>query len=72
MLQQRIGLAPFDNGIGDLRIAAWRFGAHRSLTDDVLGTPHDVTWQELRIETFFPADAASEHALQSLIGNTKP
>jgi transcriptional regulator with XRE-family HTH domain len=25
-----------------------------------LGTPHDVTLQELRIETFFPADAASE------------
>jgi len=27
-----------------------------------LGTPHDVTLQELRIETFFPADAASEEA----------
>jgi hypothetical protein len=25
-----------------------------------LGTPQDVTLQELRIETFFPADAASE------------
>jgi len=25
-----------------------------------LGTPHDVTLQELRIETFFPADARSE------------
>ena len=27
-----------------------------------LGTPQDVTLQELRIETFFPADAASERA----------
>jgi hypothetical protein len=27
-----------------------------------LGTPRDVTLQELRIETFFPADAASEDA----------
>jgi transcriptional regulator with XRE-family HTH domain len=27
-----------------------------------LGTPQDVTLQELRIETFFPADEASEHA----------
>ena len=25
-----------------------------------LGTPRDVTLQELRIETFFPADAASD------------
>jgi aldehyde dehydrogenase (NAD+) len=25
-----------------------------------LGTPHDVTLQELRVETFFPADEASE------------
>ena len=24
-----------------------------------LGTPHDVTLQEIRIECFFPADAAS-------------
>jgi len=25
-----------------------------------LGTPRDVTLQELRVETFFPADAESE------------
>ena len=31
-----------------------------------LGTPTDVTLQELRIETFFPADAASERAWTSL------
>lgn len=31
-----------------------------------LGTPQDVTLQELRIETFFPADAASEQTWQSL------
>jgi len=27
-----------------------------------LGTPHDVTLQELRLETFFPADAESERS----------
>jgi len=27
-----------------------------------LGTPQDVTLQELRLETFFPSDAASEQA----------
>jgi transcriptional regulator with XRE-family HTH domain len=31
-----------------------------------LGTPQDVTLQELRIETFFPADAESESALKQL------
>jgi transcriptional regulator with XRE-family HTH domain len=36
-----------------------------------LGTPQDVTLQELRIETFFPADAASERAWQTLVGGTR-
>ena len=31
-----------------------------------LGTPHDITLQELRIEAFFPADAASEEAARAL------
>lgn len=31
-----------------------------------LGTPQDVTLQELRIETFFPADNASEDAWKTL------
>ncbi len=30
------------------------------------GTPHDVTLQELRIESFFPADEATEVAAQRL------
>jgi transcriptional regulator with XRE-family HTH domain len=29
-----------------------------------LGTPHDITLQELRIEAFFPADAATEEAVR--------
>ena len=33
-----------------------------------LGTPQDVTLQELRIETFFPADAASDRVLRALAG----
>jgi hypothetical protein len=31
-----------------------------------LGTPKDVTLQELRIETFFPADARSEATWRAL------
>jgi transcriptional regulator with XRE-family HTH domain len=31
-----------------------------------LGTPQDVTLQELRIETFFPADAESEQQLRAM------
>jgi transcriptional regulator with XRE-family HTH domain len=31
-----------------------------------LGTPQDVTLQELRVETFFPADEASDHVLRSM------
>ena len=33
-----------------------------------LGTPQDVTLQELRIETFFPAEPASERSWLTLIG----
>jgi transcriptional regulator with XRE-family HTH domain len=44
------------NGI-DLRIFS---------TIMTLGTPQDVTLQELRIETFFPADPESEAALKQL------
>jgi hypothetical protein len=31
-----------------------------------LGTPHDITLQELRIEAFFPADEATELASRRL------
>ena len=31
-----------------------------------LGTPHDITLQELRIESFFPADAATDEASRRL------
>ena len=33
-----------------------------------LGTPHDVTLQELRIETLFPADEDSERQWHLLVG----
>jgi transcriptional regulator with XRE-family HTH domain len=32
------------------------------------GSPHDVTLQQLRIETFFPADELSEQAIRALAG----
>jgi hypothetical protein len=47
---------------------------HGSLTFDffsavtVLGTPQDITLQELRIESFFPADAATATAARRLAG----
>ena len=34
-----------------------------------LGTPQDVTLQELRVETFFPADEASERVWRQLSGD---
>jgi len=38
-----------------------------------LGTPHDITLQELRVEAFFPADAATEEASRRMRGhNTSP
>ncbi len=35
-----------------------------------LGTPHDITLAELRIEAFFPADAATEEASRLLSGGS--
>ena len=35
-------------------------------TITTLGTPQDVTLQELRIETFLPADAATEELARRL------
>lgn len=35
-----------------------------------LGTPQDVTLQELRIETLFPADAASEHSWNRIVAES--
>ena len=32
-----------------------------------IGTPQDITLQELRIETFFPADEASEKTWRALM-----
>lgn len=31
-----------------------------------LGTPYDVTLHELRVESFFPADDATDSALRAL------
>jgi hypothetical protein len=37
-----------------------------------LGTPQDVTLQELRIETFFPADEQSERSWLQAYASIKP
>ena len=37
-----------------------------------LGTPHDVTLQELRIETFFPTDPESEEAWARITATSQP
>jgi transcriptional regulator with XRE-family HTH domain len=47
---------------GDLRLSLISLIA-------TFGTPLDVTLHELRIETFFPADAASEAVLRSLVAD---
>jgi transcriptional regulator with XRE-family HTH domain len=39
---------------------------HLFCTYMTLGTPQDITLQELRIETFFPADEASERTWRSM------
>jgi len=57
-----VSTAPFlaiDFSKGDLHL---RFFS--TLTS--LGTPHDITLQELRVEAFFPADAATEEASRRL------
>jgi hypothetical protein len=36
-----------------------------------LGTPQDITLQELRLETFFPADAESEVAWKRMVCNSR-
>ena len=40
--------------------------AHADTLSDTLGTPHDITAQELRIEAFFPADESTEAATRRL------
>lgn len=39
-------------------------------TITTLGTPHDITLQELRLECFFPADEATERNIEALRGAT--
>jgi len=34
----------------------------------MLGTPHDITLQEVRVESFFPADEETERATLKLGG----
>lgn len=61
-----VSTAPFlaiDFSKGDLHL---RFFS--TLTS--LGTPHDITLQELRIEAFFPADPATEEASRRLAGGS--
>ena len=46
---------------GDLRLSLFT-------TISTFGTPHDVTLQELRLETLFAADRATEDALRRMAG----
>ena len=61
-LDLEVSTAPFlaiDFAKGDLHL---RFFS----TLTTLGTPHDITLQEIRVEAFFPADEATENAAASL------
>lgn len=48
-----------------LQLQRGEFGLNFFTTITTLGTPLDVTLQELRVETLFPADAATRQALAS-------
>ncbi|MFI4932323.1 MAG: hypothetical protein ACHP83_18920 [Burkholderiales bacterium] len=58
-MSNRRGRWPFDRSKGD-----HAFNYFSAVT--TLGTPQDVTLQELRIEAFFPADAATERSASAL------
>ena len=53
-------LLPIHLKVGDVELRLFS-------TIMTLGTPRDITLQELRIETFFPADAKSEEVWSALI-----
>lgn len=55
-------LLPLHLKIGDVELRLFS-------TIMTLGTPRDITLQELRIEAFFPADSASEGVWQQLISD---
>lgn len=52
---------PLELASGDLRLKLFSMVT-------TFGTPQDITTDELRVETFFPADAASKALLQQLAG----
>lgn len=54
-------ILPLEYGIGDARLTLFSMLSS-------FGTPLDVTAEEVRVETFFPADAASRHLLETLAG----
>lgn len=54
-------LVPLDLSLGDARLSLFT-----ALT--TLGTPQDITLTEVRVETIFPADAASRATLLALVG----
>jgi transcription regulator MmyB-like protein len=67
-LDLEVSTAPFlaiDFSRGDLHLRYFSM-----LTS--LGTPHDITLQELRVEAFFPADAATEETSRRLVGGSIP
>jgi transcriptional regulator with XRE-family HTH domain len=59
-----VSIAPFlpiEFRVGDMELRYFS-----TLTS--LGTPHDITLQELRVEAFFPADETTEEAARRLAG----
>ena len=56
---------------GDVVLRDFRFASGETLPElrihyATLGTPQDVTLQELRMETFFPIDDASDAVVRAL------
>lgn len=60
--------APADDLVIPLRLATDRGDLALLYTTTVFGSPRDVTVDEIAVETFFPADAASAGLLRELAG----
>jgi hypothetical protein len=61
-------LASMTPATAEMRLQRGEFTLALFSAITTLGTPFDITLQELRLETFFPVDAASEAVVRSLTG----
>ena len=63
---RRLDLDASGTPVLPIELSRGQLGLRYFTTLTTLGTPHDITLQELRIESFFPADEATEAATRRL------